>query len=98
MKKCLQGAHVPEWMTKGKAILIQKDKNKGTTPDKHRPITCLPMTQNILTAQVREEIYYSPRIIPWWTERLLQRIQMHSRVTLHSQAHPKQEQDPRGKI
>ena len=46
-------------MTKGKTTLIQKDPNKGNTPRNYRPITCLPMMWKILTAQIREEIYYS---------------------------------------
>ena len=52
-------AHVPEWMTKGRTTLIQKDPKKGTVPNNYRPITCLPMMWKILTAQIREEIYYS---------------------------------------
>ena len=59
MNKCLQRAHVPEWMTKGRTTLIQKDPNKGTAPNNYRPITCLPVMWKILTAQIREEIYYS---------------------------------------
>ena len=59
MIKCLQTAHVPEWMTKGKTTLIQKDPNKGTAPNNYSPINCLPMMWKILTAQIREEIYYS---------------------------------------
>ena len=59
MNKCLQTAHVLEWMTKGRTTLIQKDPSKGTTPNNYRPITCLPMMWKILTAQIREEIYYS---------------------------------------
>ena len=59
MNRCLQGAQVPEWMTKGKTTLIQKDPSKGTAPNNYRPITCLPMTWKILTAQIREKIYYS---------------------------------------
>ena len=59
MNRCLQDAHVPEWMTKGKTTLIQKDPSKGTAPNNYRPITCLPMTWKILTAQIREKIYYS---------------------------------------
>ena len=59
MKKCLQTAHVPEWMTKGRTTLIQKDPNKGIALNNYRPITCLPMMWKILTAQIREEIYYS---------------------------------------
>ena len=30
MNRCLQDAHVPKWMTKGKTTLIQKDLSKGT--------------------------------------------------------------------
>ena len=30
MNKCLQGDHVPEWMTKRKTTQIQKDPLKGT--------------------------------------------------------------------
>ena len=58
MNRCLQDAHVPEWMTKGKTTLIQKDPSKGTAPNNYRPITCLPMMWKILTAQIREKIYY----------------------------------------
>ena len=46
-------------MTKGRTALIQKDPNKGTTPNSYRPITCLPMMWKILTTQIREEIYHS---------------------------------------
>ena len=58
MNRCLQGAQVPEWMTKGKTTLIQKDPSKGTAPNNYRLITCLPMMWKILTAQIREKIYY----------------------------------------
>ena len=59
MNRCLQDAQVPNWMTKGKTTLLQKDPSKGTAPNSYRPITCLPMMWKILTAQIREEIYYS---------------------------------------
>ena len=59
MNRCLQEAHVPEWMTKGKTTLIQKDPLKKPPPNNYRPIICLPMMWKILTAQIREEIYYS---------------------------------------
>ena len=59
MNWCLQGAHVPEWMTKGKTTLIQKDTSKRTTPNNYRPIIFLPIVWKILTAQIREEIFYS---------------------------------------
>ena len=34
-----------------------------------------------------------PRIVPWRTERMPQRIQTHSRIALHRSTHPKWEQD-----
>ena len=57
--RCLQGAHVSEWIMKGKTILIQKDPLLGTAPNNYRTITCLQMMWKILTAQIREEIYNS---------------------------------------
>ena len=59
MNTCLQGEHIPEWMTKEKTTLIQKDPLKRTALNNYRPITCLPMTGKILTAQIRKEIYNS---------------------------------------
>ena len=34
-----------------------------------------------------------PRIVPWGTERMLQRIQKHRRVTSHRSAHPKRDRE-----
>ena len=34
-----------------------------------------------------------PRIVPWRTERMLQRIQRHNRITLHRSTHSKWEQN-----
>ena len=59
MNRCLQEAHVPGWMTKGRTRVIQKDPHKGAAPNNYRPIPCLPMMWKILTAQIREEIYFS---------------------------------------
>ena len=50
---------IAEGKTKGKTTLIQKDPIKGITVNNYRPINCLPMMWKILTAQIREEIYYS---------------------------------------
>ena len=55
MNKCLQREHVPTWMS----TLIQKEPSKGTAINNYRPITCLLMIWNILTAQIREDIYCS---------------------------------------
>ena len=59
MNRCLQCAQVPDWMTKEKSTLIQQDPSKNAAPNNYRPITCLPMRWKILTAQIREKIYYS---------------------------------------
>ena len=96
MNSCQQGAQVPEWMTKGKTTFIQKGPSKETVSNNYRPITCLPMMWKILTAQIRENdllLANKPRIVPWRTERMPQRIQTYSRITLHGSTHPKWEQD-----
>ena len=59
MNNCLQIAHVPKWINKRRTRLTQKDPSKGTGPNIYRPITCPPMMLKILTAQIKEEIYYS---------------------------------------
>ena len=59
INRCLLGVQVSEWMTKRKTTLIQKDPSKGTAPNNYIPITCLQMMRKILTAQIREKIYYS---------------------------------------
>ena len=69
---------------------------KGPAPNNYRPIACLPMMCEILTAQIRENIYYSLTSrgrTAWGTERIPQRIQRHSRITLHRSTNPKWEQD-----
>ena len=59
MSRCLQEAHITEWMSKRRATLIQKDLRKGTASNNYRPITRLPMMCKILTIKIREEIYFS---------------------------------------
>ncbi len=45
-------------MTKGRTILIQKDKAKGNTSSNYRPITCLPIAWKILTGILAGEVYW----------------------------------------
>ena len=59
MNDNINKAHVPEWITKVRTTLIQKGPSKGTAPNKPGTITCLLVMWKILTAQTREEIYYS---------------------------------------
>ena len=49
---------MPEWITKEKTNLIQKDPQKRNVTNNYRPITCLPTMWKILTAQIREKVYY----------------------------------------
>ena len=45
------------WMTKGKTILMQKDKEKRNAASNDRPITCLPLVWKLLTGVIAEIIY-----------------------------------------
>lgn len=54
---CIKNGNVPSWMTKGRTVLIIKDKNKGSIASNFRPITCLPMVWKLLTGVLAEEIY-----------------------------------------
>ena len=53
---CLEG-DTPEWMTKGRTVLIQKDKSKGIEASNYRPITCLPLVWKLLTGLITDEVY-----------------------------------------
>ena len=57
LSSCLIEGKVPSWMTKGRAVLIQKDKAKGKEASNYRPVTCLPIAWKILTGILAEEIY-----------------------------------------
>ena len=48
---------VPDWLTKGRTVLIQKDKTKGNIASNYRPITCLPLVRKLLTGTLADEIY-----------------------------------------
>ena len=57
LTKCLEEGKTPLWMTKGRTVLIQKDKSKGTAASNYRPITCLPLAWKLLTGIFSDEIY-----------------------------------------
>ena len=96
MNKCLQTAHVPEWMTKRKTRLTKKGAKQRKRPKQLQ-------TYNMSTNDV-ENIYSTnkeiglllvnkPQFVSWLTERKLQGNQRHSRITLHRSTHSKWEQD-----
>ena len=88
---CLQRAHVPEWMTKGKTTLIQKGPKQMSRP-KQLQTHNLPTddVENINSTNKGRDLLLAnkPRIVPWGTKWMPQRIQRHCRVTLHRPAHP----------
>jgi hypothetical protein len=49
---------IPEWLGKGRTVLIIKDKEKGPVVENYRPITCLPTMWKLLTSIVSEEMYH----------------------------------------
>ena len=54
-------------MTKGRTVLIQKDKPKGNEASNCHPITCLQLTWKFLTGIIAYEIYgflENERILP----------------------------------
>ena len=55
--KCVDSGEVPEWLVKGRTVLIQKDSAKGTVASNYRPITCLPLMWKLLTGIFAEKIY-----------------------------------------
>ena len=83
MNKCLQTAHVPEWIAKEKTTLIQKDPNKGTAPKKLQTHN-LPTNhvENINSINKGRDLLLAnkPRFVPRRKERKLQRIQRQGRI------------------
>ena len=48
---------MPSWLTRGRTLLLQKDKSKGNEASNYRPITCFPLMQKLLTGVIAEQIY-----------------------------------------
>ena len=57
LQKCLENGNVPMWMTKGRTMLKQKDKEKGKAASNYRPITCQPLVWKLLTGAIAEEVH-----------------------------------------
>ena len=45
--QCLRS--VPEWLTRGRTVLVVKDKEKRGDVSNFRPITCLPVMWKLFT-------------------------------------------------
>ena len=59
MKNAYKKQTYPSGWSKERPHCSKKTPFKGTAPNNYRPITCLPMMWRILTAQIREDIYFS---------------------------------------
>ena len=57
LQECLDGRGIPEWMTKGRTVLLIKDKAKGNAVGDYRPITSLPIMWKVLTGIKAEDLY-----------------------------------------
>ena len=57
MQNCLENGNVPMWMTKGRTIIMQKEKEKNMAASNYRSITCLPLLWKLLTDVIAEKNY-----------------------------------------
>ena len=57
LQDCLDSGVVPDWLIKGRTVLIQKDKAKGNIASNYRPITCLPLVWKLLTGILEDKIH-----------------------------------------
>ena len=57
LQSCLSSTETPAWLTKGKTVLINKDREKGSVASNYRPITCLPLMWKLFTGVISDEIY-----------------------------------------
>ena len=53
----MERGEVPEWMVKGRTVLIQKDPTKGRAVANYCPIACLPLMWKLLTGIFADKIY-----------------------------------------
>ena len=57
LKECLDSGFLPSWVTRGRTLLLQKDKSKGDVGSNYRPITCLPLMWKLLTGVIAGQTY-----------------------------------------
>ena len=57
LQDCMSQGNVPEWMLKGRTVLIRKGLTKDTQASNYRPIACLPITRKLLTGIMGKKLY-----------------------------------------
>ena len=58
LQDCICQGNVPEWMVRGRTVLIQNDSAKGALASNYRPIACLPLMWKLLTGVMEEKLYH----------------------------------------
>ena len=48
---------MPSWLTRGRTVLLQKDKSKGNIAGNYRTTTCLPLMWKLLSGVIADQIY-----------------------------------------
>ena len=57
LEECVESGNVPDWLVKGRTVLIMKDRKKGKVASNYRPIACLPLMWKLLSGIFAEKIY-----------------------------------------
>ena len=57
LQKVVDSKDVPDWLVKGRTVLIQKESAKGTVASNYRPIACLPLMWKLLTGIFADKVY-----------------------------------------
>ena len=89
--------HTSTWLDDQRKDYIDPKGPKQRNCSKQLQTDNLPTNdvENSNSTNKRKDLLlaYKPRIVSWRAERMPQRIQRHSRITLHRSTHPKREQD-----
>ena len=56
LNRCLETGQTPQWMTKGRTVLLSKDIKKGNIVRNYRPITCFPLMWKLLTGMIAKDM------------------------------------------
>ena len=96
MTKCLQEAQLPDMDGQRRDHIDSKELKQRKRP-KQLQIDNLPTddVENINCTNKGRDLLLAnkPQIVHWRTERMQQRIQRYSRITLHRSTHPKWEEN-----
>ena len=57
LQKCLENGNVLMWITKGRTVLMKKEKEKGKAASNYRAITCLSLVWKLPMSVIAEESY-----------------------------------------